>query len=170
VFVYYFYKRNLFFLFASDIFRRFGATCKLFQSLSFEINRKIWLTPGHPVEIWENILSRDLRHLRELNISFTLNSKNDSKQLDWIEKLTVLSTLHNLKKLVCQFHNAYEQRRFQPKFYQLGQVVKKMTWLEHLDASFPIDNNIGELFKDHQKLTALEIGSYNEGKKYFPLR
>jgi hypothetical protein len=131
--------------------------------LSLKIERQISLKATHPVELWKTVLSRDLPNLRKLDLNYTINSDNAHNVEGILDILTVLSSLRGLRALNCQFFNTRSRPELVPKFLALSRILKKMTWLEDIDSSIQLEDDIGALFRDHPKLTTLRIGSWNTG-------
>jgi hypothetical protein len=148
---------------------RFEVTCNQIRTLSLKIERQISLKATHPVELWKTVLSRDLPNLRKLDLNYTINSDNAHNVEGILDILTVLSSLRGLRALNCQFFNTRSRPELVPKFLALSRILKKMTWLEDIDSSIQLEDDIGALFRDHPKLTTLRIGSWNTGIGYSQL-
>ncbi len=101
--------------------------------------------------------------MRTLSCDYYYRSRKHSEAIWVIDKLIPLSTLRNLNDFRCQFINI-DEPNLAPKFLDLTQTIKNMTWLENIEALFPLPNNcnIGELFKDHSILTKLELAHVDQ--------
>jgi hypothetical protein len=119
------------------------------------------------VELWKTVLSRDLPNLQKLDLTYTINSDNAHNVESVLDILTVISSLRGLRSLNCQFFNTRSRPELAPKFLALSRILRKMTWLEAIDTSIQLEDDIGALFRDHPKLTTLRIGAWNTGKFYF---
>lgn len=134
-------------------------TCKPIQLSVFEVLRDINLDRKTKLssKIIKYILFQDLPHLRKLSLS----SQNSNEDTNWlINRLTVF---HNLKKL------SYPTEGLACAPDGLVQLYQKMTWIEHLNGYFRRNEDFGALFKEHTRLTKLEIiyAPYN-GKIFVP--
>lgn len=108
------------------------------------------------------MLSKDLQHLRKL--VFTANGLV-TEEIDWIvDRLQILSTLHNLKALRLRFDVPNHNDPDSWKQVLSPDILQQMTWLESLQIQYPI---VGDLtvFANHSKLTRLGLNSFvSDGK------
>lgn len=115
-------------------------------------------------DIRDYLISQDLRRLKTFRCKKISLHAPINKYL--ADKLTILSTLHNLTHVELELTYS-EQFQEVP---QVADVIGKMTWLERLQFCYPIPNDdISTYLANHTRLTMLCHTTENKSTRQHPV-